>query len=62
MSPEALVAQLADGGRLLGVAGVGRAAQVMLQVKTGDALTGRAVFDASAPLLRSFSRKPEFAF
>ncbi|HEV3248398.1 MAG TPA: protein-L-isoaspartate O-methyltransferase [Beijerinckiaceae bacterium] len=60
--PEALVAQLADGGRLLGVSGVGRAAQVMLQVKTGDALTGRAVFDASAPLLRSFTRRPEFAF
>ena len=66
--PETLVAQLAKGGRLLGVAGVGRAAQVMLKVKTGDALTGRealtgrAVFDASAPLLRSFAKKPEFAF
>ncbi len=66
--PEALVAQLAPGGRLLGVSGVGRAAQVMLQVKTADALTGRealtgrAVFDASAPLLRAFAKKPEFAF
>ncbi len=66
--PEALVAQLAPGGRLLGVSDVGRAAQVMLQVKTADALTGRealtgrAVFDASAPLLRAFAKKPEFAF
>ncbi len=66
--PEALVAQLAPGGRLLGVSGVGRAAQVMLQVKTADALTGRealtgrAVFDAAAPLLRAFAKKPEFAF
>lgn len=66
--PETLVAQLASGGRLIGVSGVGRAGQVMLQVKTGDALTGRealtgrAVFDASAPLLRPFAKKPEFAF
>ena len=60
--PQTLVAQLADGGRLLGVSGVGRAGQVTLQVKTGSALTGRAVFDASAPLLRSFAMKAEFAF
>ncbi|MBV9739544.1 MAG: protein-L-isoaspartate O-methyltransferase [Hyphomicrobiales bacterium] len=66
--PETLVTQLAPGGRLIGVSGVGRAGQVMLQVKTRDALTGRealtgrAVFDASAPLLRSFAKKPEFVF
>ena len=66
--PETLVTQLAAGGRLIGVSGVGRAGQVMLQVKTSDALTGRgaltgrAVFDASAPLLQSFAQKPEFAF
>jgi protein-L-isoaspartate(D-aspartate) O-methyltransferase len=60
--PASLVAQLAEGGRLIGVAGLGRAGQVMLQVKTGDAVTGRAVFDASAPLLASFTKTPEFAF
>ena len=60
--PESLVAQLGEGGRLIGVAGLGRAAQVMLQVKTGGVLTGRAVFDASAPLLGRFAKKPEFAF
>ena len=60
--PESLVAQLGEGGRLIGVAGLGRAAQVMLQVKTGEVLTGRAVFDASAPLLGRFAKKPEFAF
>ncbi|MBV9566831.1 MAG: protein-L-isoaspartate O-methyltransferase [Hyphomicrobiales bacterium] len=62
VAPRALLEQLAEGGRLLGVAGVGRAAQVMLQVKTGGMVTGRAVFDASAPLLQALAKKPEFAF
>jgi protein-L-isoaspartate(D-aspartate) O-methyltransferase len=60
--PASLVAQLAEGGRLIGVEGVGRAGQVMLQVKVGGVVTGRAVFDASAPLLASFAKKPAFAF
>jgi protein-L-isoaspartate(D-aspartate) O-methyltransferase len=60
--PTNLVAQLAEGGRIIGVEGTGRAGQVMLQVKTGGVLTGRAVFDASAPLLARFAAEPEFAF
>jgi len=60
--PRALLDQLTEGGRLIGVSGVGRAAQVMLQVKTGGVVTGRAVFDASAPLLHAFARKAAFAF
>jgi len=59
--PASLLAQLAEGGRLIGVAGLGRAAQAMLQIKAGGAITGRAVFDASAPLLAPFAAKPAFA-
>ncbi|MFI5012042.1 MAG: protein-L-isoaspartate O-methyltransferase [Hyphomicrobiales bacterium] len=60
--PTDLVAQLVEGGRLIGVEGVGRAGQVTLHVKSGGAAAGRVVFDASAPLLASFARKPVFAF
>ena len=62
VEPRSLLDQLSEGGRLLGVSGLGRAAQVMLQVKTEGVVTGRAVFDASAPLIQAFARKPEFAF
>jgi len=60
--PSRLIAQLAEGGRLIGVEGIGRTGQVMLQVKSGGTLTGRAVFDASAPLLSAFAAEPQFAF
>jgi protein-L-isoaspartate(D-aspartate) O-methyltransferase len=58
----ALIAQLAEEGRLIGVEGTGRAGQVMLQVKSHGTMAGRAVFDASAPLLAPFAGEPEFAF
>jgi protein-L-isoaspartate(D-aspartate) O-methyltransferase len=60
--PASLTAQLAEGGCLIGVEGVGRAAQVMLQTKSGGAITGRPVFDAAAPLLAAFAKAPAFAF
>jgi protein-L-isoaspartate(D-aspartate) O-methyltransferase len=60
--PARLAAQLAEGGRLIGIEGVGRAAQVMLSVKSSGAVAGRAVFDASAPLLAAFAAEPHFAF
>jgi protein-L-isoaspartate(D-aspartate) O-methyltransferase len=60
--PAELVAQLAAGGRLIGVEGVGRAGQVMLQVKYAEKIAGRPVFDAAAPLLSSFAADPQFAF
>jgi protein-L-isoaspartate(D-aspartate) O-methyltransferase len=59
--PTNLIAQLAEGGRLIGVQGIGRAAQVMLEVKSRGAGAGRAVFDASAPLLAAFAAEPQFA-
>ena len=61
-APAHLAAQLAEGGRLIGVEGVGRAAQVILQVKSTGMMASRPVFDASAPLLAPFASEPAFAF
>jgi len=59
--PAALVEQLAENGRLIGVAGLGRAAQAMLHVKSEGRVAARPVFDGFAPLLGAFAKKPSFA-
>jgi len=61
--PEALFAQLKDGGRLVGVIGRAPASRAMLyQRASGGVVSGRAVFDAVAPLLPGFTKPPEFVF
>lgn len=60
--PEDLLSQLAEGGRLVCVKGVGRAARATLYVRSGNAFGERSLFDAAAPLLAPFARKPEFTF
>jgi protein-L-isoaspartate(D-aspartate) O-methyltransferase len=60
--PEALLRQLAEGGRLVCVKGQGRAARATLHVRTGDAIGERSLFDAAAPLLAPFALKPSFTF
>jgi protein-L-isoaspartate(D-aspartate) O-methyltransferase len=62
MEPEPLLCQLADGGRLICVLGGGPAAKVMLYMRSGDDVGGRAVFDAAAPVLPGFVKPPAFAF
>lgn len=62
MAPEALFALLREGGRLVAVEGGGRAARVKLYQKSGGKTSGRIVFDAAAPALDEFRRKPEFVF
>lgn len=63
VEPKTLLAQLAEGGRLVGIEGAGRAARVMLYTKaTGGDVGGRPVFDAGAPVLPSFRRPAEFVF
>jgi protein-L-isoaspartate(D-aspartate) O-methyltransferase len=61
-SPE-LVAQLADGGRLLAVvkpaSAMGRAT---VTTRTGGVLARRVIFDAATPLLPGFAPKPVFVF
>lgn len=60
--PAALFDQLADGGRLVAVVGVGNAARATLYVKEDGLVSGRAVFNASIKPLRAFDRAPAFVF
>ena len=60
--PAALLAQLRDGGRLVAVLGSGNAAVANLFVKTGDDVAPLPSFNASIPVLGSFSSAPAFVF
>jgi protein-L-isoaspartate(D-aspartate) O-methyltransferase len=62
VEPTQLFAQLSDGGRLVGVHGVGRAGRAMVYRKVGTSIGGRTVFDAAAPVLAEFTREPAFTF
>jgi protein-L-isoaspartate(D-aspartate) O-methyltransferase len=61
--PEALKAQLAEGGRLLAVIkraiGLG---QATMTVRLGDVYTSRILFDAATPLLPEFAPRESFVF
>tara|TARA_R110000787_G_scaffold24091_1_gene68635 strand:- start:138 stop:794 length:657 start_codon:yes stop_codon:yes gene_type:complete len=61
--PEAIVEQLADGGRLCAVmrrgSGQGTAE---LTIKSRGIVSGRAVFDANTPKLREFELEKGFVF
>jgi len=60
--PEDILGQLAEGGRLVCVKGLGRSARAMLYVRSGNAYGERSLFDAAAPLLAPFAQKPSFTF
>jgi protein-L-isoaspartate(D-aspartate) O-methyltransferase len=60
--PAALFDQLADGGRLVVVVGVGNAARATLYLKEDGLVSGRAVFNASIKPLSAFDRAPAFVF
>jgi len=60
--PDALLRQLKDGGRLAGILGEGPQRKAMIYRKVDGDVSGRPVFDAAAPLLPGFSRKPAFVF
>jgi protein-L-isoaspartate(D-aspartate) O-methyltransferase len=62
VAPKALLDQLADGGRLVCVEGVGRSARATLHVHAGRALSHRVLFDAAAPILGPFRAAPAFVF
>ena len=59
--PNEIVAQLAEGGRLVAVVksagGIGRAT---LTTRTGGVIARRVMFDAATPLLPGFQPKPAF--
>lgn len=61
--PEALLAQLADGGRLVTVMGDGgRTSRVTLFVRSGEVIGDRPLFDAAAQPLKAFREEPGFVF
>lgn len=60
--PEALFAQLREGGRLVAVVGYNRAASAMVYTRTDDDIGSRPAFDAFVPALPGFSRPREFVF
>lgn len=60
--PQALLDQLADGGRLVCVSGRDRAAKATLYIRAGDAFGARPLFDASLPALAAFAAETGFAF
>lgn len=60
--PEALVDQLADGGRLVGVRREGRVGRAFLLERFGDATGERILFDAHTPVLPGFAAERGFVF
>lgn len=60
--PEALLMQLAEGGRLAAVQDRGRAGSAVLFVRSGDAFGQRSLFEAGAPVLAAFRADPGFVF
>ena len=60
--PVALVRQLKDGGRLLGVVGRPPLSKAKLFRSTGVESSSRLIFDATAPVLPGFAKPPAFVF
>ena len=60
--PTTLLDQLKSGGRLACVLGRGQPGKAMIYRRTRGDLSGRAVFDAAAPLLPGFAKPQEFVF
>lgn len=60
--PEALTAQLRDGGRLVAVIRKDRASKAVLFTRTGDHVNARRLFDAAIPALPGFERPHGFVF
>ena len=59
--PQELLAQLADGGRLVAVVLNGAFGQAQVWRRTGKAVDARSAFDAGADPLPGFARKAEFS-
>jgi protein-L-isoaspartate(D-aspartate) O-methyltransferase len=61
-SPEKLLAQLAEGGRLVGIFRNEAQAHAVLYLKEPDRMGRRIGFDASAPVLGGFRQPAGFVF
>jgi protein-L-isoaspartate(D-aspartate) O-methyltransferase len=60
--PQALLDQLKDGGRLVCILSTDGPGRGHLFVRADGAVSDRAAFDASVPVLPGFARVPTFAF
>jgi protein-L-isoaspartate(D-aspartate) O-methyltransferase len=60
--PDALCYQLKDGGRLVGVFGGETTPRAMVYLLERQEVSGRTVFDATAPLLPGFAKPAAFVF
>jgi protein-L-isoaspartate(D-aspartate) O-methyltransferase len=60
--PAALLRQLKDGGRLLGVVGQPPISKAVLFRSTGVESSSRLIFDATASALPGFAKPPAFVF
>jgi protein-L-isoaspartate(D-aspartate) O-methyltransferase len=59
--PEALLAQLAEGGRIAAIFAEGRLGTVRTGLKRGGGVTWRFAFNAAAPILPGFARARSFS-
>ena len=62
VEPKSLLAQLADGGRLVGVDATGAISQAVLYEKKGGALSQRGLFETRAETLDGFRPEERFSF
>jgi protein-L-isoaspartate(D-aspartate) O-methyltransferase len=62
VAPRGLFAQLADGGRLVGIEGCGPAGRAMLYRSVAGEVSGWPVFDAAAAIIPGFAAPPTFVF
>jgi protein-L-isoaspartate(D-aspartate) O-methyltransferase len=60
--PDALFAQLHEGGRLVAIVGAGRAGEGTVYTRTDDEIGSRPVFNAGVHALPGFERPAAFAF
>jgi len=60
--PQALLDQLAEGGRLVAVEGRGNAGTARIYLKSGGIATGRRAFNAAVKPLPGFVKAREFEF
>jgi protein-L-isoaspartate(D-aspartate) O-methyltransferase len=62
VTPEALLDQLKDGGRLVAIAGNGRTGRATVWRRDGATFGAVAAFDANADVLPGFEKASAFAF
>jgi protein-L-isoaspartate(D-aspartate) O-methyltransferase len=62
VEPGMLFPQLAEGGRLVCVHVRSAAGKAMIYRRSGDDVSGRPVFDATATVLPGFAKAPAFVF